>query len=99
MQLLILILLAVVVGYFLAKSQFSKTIDETGEKVSQSTRDLADKSEKWVKSKFGKQEIAEAEENMSGDEDDTSEKKTAKRRPSRRVKETEEGADSEVTEE
>jgi len=99
MQLLILILLAAIVGYFLAKSQFSKTIDETGEKVSQSTRDLADKSEKWVKSKFGKQDVSDDEGSTLSDEDETNEMKTAKKRPSRRVKENEEVTESEVAEE
>jgi tRNA A37 N6-isopentenylltransferase MiaA len=99
MQLLVLILLAVVVGYFLAKSQFSKKIDETSEKVSQNTRDLADRSEKWVRSKFGKQDVADAEASTLSDEDEIGEMKTAKKRPSRRVKEAEEETKSEVIEE
>jgi Ni/Co efflux regulator RcnB len=101
MQLVILILAACVLGYFLAKSRFSKSIDEAGEKFSQGTRDLATKSESWVKEKFSKKGSAKTDnEEYSSEEvvvdiaEDANEEtveeiKTAQKRPSRRAKDTE----------
>ncbi len=101
MQLAILILAACVLGYFLAKSRFSKSIDETGEKISQSTRDLANKSEDWVKGKFSRKGSVKNEKEESGSDEEEAEVledakeeaveeiKSAQKRPSRRAKNTE----------
>lgn len=48
MALIILVIVAVVIGYFLARSRYSDTIDETAEKVSSTSRSWADSAGGWV---------------------------------------------------
>ncbi|MCC6955484.1 MAG: hypothetical protein IT316_01745 [Anaerolineales bacterium] len=48
MELLLFILIAGVAGYLLARSRFSKPIDETTEKVADTTRKAAADAESWV---------------------------------------------------
>lgn len=48
MELLIFILIAGVAGYLLARSRFSKSIDETTEKIGDTTRKAAAEAESWV---------------------------------------------------
>ena len=90
MQLIILILLAGVIGYFLAKSRLSKPIDDAGEKVTQTTRDMADKTEGWVRGRFGRKKVAETvqddleEEIIEEEEVIEEEKQPAKKQTSRR---------------
>lgn len=48
MALIILVIVAVVIGYFLARSRYSETIDETAEKVSTTSRSWADSAGEWV---------------------------------------------------
>ena len=52
MELLVLVIIAGVVGYFLAGSRFSKPIDDTTGKVADTTRDLAGKTEGWFSRTF-----------------------------------------------
>ncbi len=52
MEFVILMLVAGVGGYLLANSRYSKTIDDTGEKVAQTTRGAADRAESWVSGLF-----------------------------------------------
>ena len=54
LHLLILILIAVVIGYFFAKSRFSKPIDDTASKVTDVSKESAGKATGWFKSRFGK---------------------------------------------
>lgn len=52
MELVILILIAGVGGYLLATSRFSKRIDETGERITEASRNAADRAESWGKNLF-----------------------------------------------
>jgi hypothetical protein len=52
MQLLILVLIAGVVGYFLSRSRFSKPIDDTADKVADVSRGAADTVEGWGRNLF-----------------------------------------------
>ena len=56
MQLLILVLIAGVVGYFIARSRLSKPIDDASGKVAETSRSMADKTEGWWKRTFGKKD-------------------------------------------
>lgn len=56
MQLLILLLVAGVIGYFVARSRFSQSIDSATEKVADSSRGVADKAEGWWRRTFGKKD-------------------------------------------
>jgi hypothetical protein len=56
MQLLILLIIAGVIGYFVARSRFSKPIDDATEKVAESSRSMADKTEGWWRRTFGKKD-------------------------------------------
>ncbi len=66
MQLLLFVLIAGVVGYFLAKSRLSKPIDSTAGKVADGTRKAASSTEGWFSRTFRrdrkpKDEVVEAE--------------------------------------
>jgi hypothetical protein len=106
MQLVILILLAGVIGYFFAKSRLSKPIDDAGEKVTQTTRDMADKTEGWVRGRFGRKKDAESEQGdldvdiIEEEEVVVDEKKPAKKQTSRRKAEAvdQEGEETEEVE-
>lgn len=52
MEFIILIIVAGIGGYLLANSRFSKSIDNTGEKVAGTTRGMADRAENWVSGLF-----------------------------------------------
>jgi hypothetical protein len=58
MQLLFLILVAGVVGYFISRSRLSKPIDDASGKVAESSRSVADKTEGWWRRTFGKKDQA-----------------------------------------
>jgi hypothetical protein len=58
MQLLFLILVAGVVGYFISRSRLSKPIDDASSKVAETSRSAADKTEGWWRRTFGKKEQA-----------------------------------------
>ena len=102
MQLLLLVIIAGAVGYFLATSRFRKNIDDTAGKVTESTKDVADSVEGWWQGLFGKRKQA-GEEVVDADfvEDDIpsdEEKKTAKKSTSRRKAESEETTSEESSE-
>jgi len=61
MELIVLMLVAGVGGYLLANSRFSKTIDDTGEKVASTTRGAADRAENWVSGLFRRSKKPESE--------------------------------------
>jgi hypothetical protein len=65
MQLLFLLLVAGVVGYFIARSRLSKPIDDATDKVAESSRSVADKTEGWWRRTFGKKDQA-AEQVIEG---------------------------------
>lgn len=54
MPLIILILIAVIVGYLLANSRASKPIDNAASKVAGTTKSAAGKTTGWVKGLFGR---------------------------------------------
>lgn len=54
MELLLLVLIAGLVGYWLANSRFRKTIDQTTEKVSDTSREAADRTEGWFRGLFSR---------------------------------------------
>jgi len=54
MELIILLLVAGVAGYFLARSRFSKPVDNATDKVTETTKDYADRTEGWFSSRFGR---------------------------------------------
>jgi hypothetical protein len=54
MSLIILILIAVIVGYLLARSRASKPIDSAATTVADTTKDAAGKSAGWFKRTFGR---------------------------------------------
>lgn len=58
MQLLFLLLVAGVVGYFIARSRLSKPIDSATDKVAETSRSAADKTEGWWRRTFGKKDQA-----------------------------------------
>jgi hypothetical protein len=59
MALIILVIAAVVIGYFLARSKYSDSIDETTEKVSSTTRSWADSAGGWVNTKVLRRKSAQ----------------------------------------
>jgi hypothetical protein len=58
MQLLILLIIAGVIGYLLVGSQYGKNIDQTTEKVSETSEGLINRFRHWWKARFGKKEDA-----------------------------------------
>jgi hypothetical protein len=83
MQLVLLLLIAGVGGYFLARSRFSEPIDDTAEKVAQTSRGWADRAGDWWRQRFGKrQEVVDVESREL--EEAEEEVKPAAKRPSRR---------------
>ena len=98
MELLLLIVIAGVAGYLLSRSRFSKPIDETAEKVADSTRKAADNAEGWVSRTFSrnkkpKEEVVDAEAKPASEIKPTEEAKPATRQPSRRKGEEESSAE------
>jgi hypothetical protein len=59
MALIILVIVAVVIGYFLARSRYSDTIDETAEKVSSTSRSWADSAGGWVNTRVLRRKSSE----------------------------------------
>ena len=97
MQLLFLILVAGVVGYFIARSRLSKPIDDATGKVAETSRSVADKTEGWWRRTFGKKDQA-AEQVIEGsgggctpvDTPPTAEKQASRRKSSDTTSETSE---------
>jgi hypothetical protein len=59
MQLFIVVLIAGVAGYFLARSQYSKPVDEAASKVAATSRDYASQASGWARRNFSRQSKAE----------------------------------------
>lgn len=59
MELLILILIAGVAGYFFARSRYSKPVDEAASKVATTTQDYAGQTSRWSRSLFNRTSKAE----------------------------------------
>ena len=91
MELILLILIAGAVGYFLAGSRFSEPIDETTGKVAETSRGWASSVGDWWRGLFGKrqQEVVDVESYEPAEEGTEVEKKPAQRRTSRRKSESE----------
>jgi hypothetical protein len=60
MYLIILLVIFMAVGYFLAKSAFSKKIDQSTHKVTSTTRALTDRTEQWWSGRFGRHRKSDA---------------------------------------
>jgi hypothetical protein len=56
MQLLILLFIAGIIGYFLARSQYGKKIDETTLKITSLSEGLIDQTRDWWRRRFGKKQ-------------------------------------------
>jgi hypothetical protein len=83
MELILLLLIAGVAGYFLARSRFSEPIDDTAEKVAQTSRSWVDRAGNWWRMRFGKrQEVVDVESREP--EGSQEEVKSATKQPSRR---------------
>ncbi|MDI6696172.1 MAG: hypothetical protein QME21_14085 [Anaerolineales bacterium] len=95
MQLIILLVIAGVVGYYLARSKYSKSIDEATSKISASSRSAADKIEDWWRGMFAKNKPPQSEV-IEGQATDVSDEPAppAEKQPSRRR----ESSSSETTE-
>lgn len=91
MELILLVLIAGAVGYFLAGSRFSEPIDETTGKVAETSRGWASSVGDWWRGLFGKrqQEVVDVESYEPAEEETEAEKKPAQRRASRRKSESE----------
>ena len=88
MQLVVLLLIAGVGGYFLARSRFSEPIDDTAEKVVQTSRGWTERAGEWWRQRFGKRsEVVDVESNEPDEGEE--EVKPAAKRPSRRKSEDE----------
>ena len=59
MALIILVIVAAVIGYFLARSKYSDSIDETAGKVSTTSRSWADSASGWVNTRVLRRKSAE----------------------------------------
>jgi hypothetical protein len=88
MQLVLLLLIAGVGGYFLARSRFSEPIDDTAEKVAQTSRGWVDRAGDWWRQRFGKRPEVVDVESREPDEGEE-EVQAAAKRPSRRKSEDE----------
>ena len=93
MELIVLILIAGAVGYFLAGSRFSKPIDETTGKVTDTTKGWASRFSGWWGERFGRRQKSEAPpaEQVVDVAASGEGKKPAEKSPSRRKSEGAEG--------
>jgi hypothetical protein len=93
MELILLLLIAGIAGYWLAGSRFSKSVDEAASKVSETTRGAADQAGGWARGLFSRkkpsEDVVDAEfEEQSGakDEPESEDVKPAEKAVSRRKK-------------
>ena len=92
MELLLFVLIAGAAGYFIAGSRLSKPIDDTAEKVADTTRAAAGNVESWFSRTFRqekkpKDKVLEAEVKSSLKQETAAEAAPAARQPSRRKSE------------
>ena len=59
MELILLILIAGIVGYWLARSKFSETVNQTAGKVSETSRQAADRAGGWARGLFSRKKPSE----------------------------------------
>jgi len=94
MELILLLLVAGVIGYFLAGSRASKPIDNATAKVSETSKNLAGNTKSWWGKRFGKRQKTEEKPAETTEvivvED---EKKPAEKSVSRRKSDTVEDSD------
>ena len=109
MELLLLVLIAGLVGYWLSRSRFSKSVDQAAGKVSETSRDAAGRAGGWFRGLFGggkapADEVLDAEFEDQADEGKAAESETAeepeevkpaKKTASRRKKSTSAAEDAE----
>jgi hypothetical protein len=93
MELIVLILIAGAVGYFLAGSRYSKPIDDTAGKVTDTTKGWGSRFSNWWGARFGRRQKSETPpaEQVVDVPASTEEKKPAEKSPSRRKSEGAEG--------
>jgi hypothetical protein len=94
MHLLLLAIIAFFIGYLLAGSKFSKSIDDASGKVSETSKNWADKVESWWRGLFKKSQPPESQVVDMPKTSSPEQKQVAEKRPSRR-KSGEEIEDSE----
>ncbi|MGW8250597.1 MAG: hypothetical protein ACWGO1_08140 [Anaerolineales bacterium] len=61
MQLLIILIIAGIIGYFLSRSRFGAEIDQATSQIGETSESLLDRSKKWLGERFGR---GRAEENF-----------------------------------
>lgn len=92
MQLILLVLIAFIIGYLLARSKLRKPIDGASEKVATTSKDWAGKVGNWWKNLFKKSQPPEKQViDVPVSSETAEEKQVAEKRPSRRKTEEEEG--------
>jgi len=92
MELLVLILIGLGVGYFLARSRFSQPIDETAEKMTETSKGWWSGVKDWWNDRFGRNDkVVDAKSvnvsQPSKDAEQIEEVKPAEKRTSRRKSE------------
>ncbi len=89
MELIVLLLIAGIIGYWLARSNFSKSVDRAAGKVTETTRGAANRAGDWARGLFGRQKPSGAvvdaefegqEENAKAEEVKTAEKAVSRRK-------------------
>ncbi len=90
MELFLLLLIAGIAGYWLARSKFSRSVDQAASKVSETSRGAVDRAGGWARGLFGRKKPSEAvvdaefEEGEAKDEAEAEEVKSAEKAVSRR---------------
>lgn len=96
MELLLLLLVAGLGGYILARSRFSEPIDDAAETVSETSKSWVGSAQNWWRERFGTRDQVVDAESYDLSESETSEspaeeeKKPAAKQPSRRKTKTDE---------
>lgn len=88
MELILLLLIAAVAGYWLARSKFSKSVDQAAGAVTETTRGAADRAEGWARGLFRRQKpsgaVVDAEFDKQEVNEEAAEVKPAEKAASRR---------------
>jgi hypothetical protein len=85
MNLILLAIIAFLIGYLLASSKFSRSIDDTSGKVVGTSKDWAGKVESWWRDLFKKEQPAKPPIVDVSATATTEQIQAAKKRPSRRM--------------
>jgi hypothetical protein len=59
MQLIIILIIAGIIGYFLSGSRYGEKIEQSTGKISETSESLLDRSKKWLRDRFGRQKPEE----------------------------------------